>query len=167
MSPARLTAIRSRTARSFARMPRFERAWMLPAWIFLGLGRAAVLAVPFRRLAGLLGEARGPQAWVPIATPAQAQRARQVGRLIRVAARYTPWNSNCFAQALAARVLLGLFDVPCAVFFGVAREGGAGGPLIAHAWVRSGAVSVSGGAGADRYTVVASFAWPRAAGGAP
>ena len=166
MAPRRFAAILWRKLRSFARMPRVERACVPVAWLLLGASRAAVLLVPFRHLAALMGEPRGPQSCAAPASGAQAQRARQVSRAIRVAARHTPWDSNCFAQALAARVLLGLFGVPCTVFFGLAHEGcRASRVLVAHAWVRSGSIAVCGGAG-DRYTVVASFAWPRTAGGA-
>lgn len=166
-APRGLAATALHKARAFARLPRFDRAMVLPAWLLLGAGRAAVLAVPFRHLAARMGEVGGPGDVTRQVSDAQALRARQVGRVIHLAARYAPWNSNCFAQALAARMLLGAFGVPGVIFFGVAHEGsGATRELVAHAWVRSGSVAVSGGAG-ERYAVVASFAWPRTAGRAP
>ena len=44
------------------------------------------------------------------------------------------------------------------LYLGVAREGGAGAPAIAHAWLRSGHSVVTGAAGRERFTVVATFA---------
>ncbi len=157
-----------RKARAFARMPLFEQGYFLPTWLLLGLSRGAVLLLPFRRLAAFLGDAHGPQGRVPPASASQAQRARRIARVIRVAARYTPWDSNCFAQALTARLLLGLYRIPCAVFFGLMHDHDAARALRAHAWVRSGDVAVSGGANVDRFTVVQCFSWPRTApGGTP
>jgi hypothetical protein len=72
-----------------------------------------------------------------------------------VAARHTPWRSECYPQALAARVLLTLAGVPHVVSFGVRRDGDA---LVAHAWVHAGDLTVTGGSG-HRYTEVGAFAW--------
>jgi hypothetical protein len=164
MSTIESASMLLRKARSLARMPVFEQTCILPAWILLGVSRGAVLLVPFRRVAAILGEARGPQGLAPQASARQMQRARRIGRVIRVAARYTPWDSNCFAQAVTARLLLGLYRIPCAVFFGLAHDDGPARALQAHAWVCSGDVAVSGGANVGRYTVVACFVAP---GGSP
>lgn len=146
-----------RRARAFGRRPLFEQAWMAPAWLLLGVCRAAVLALPFRRLAPRLGEAHGVHAWVPLASAAQSERARRIGRAIRSAARHTPWDSNCLAQACAARVLLSVYGVPHGVYMGVGNDAGA---MVAHAWVCSGPVAVTGGHGFGRYTVVGCYASP-------
>ena len=161
MPPIRSASALLRKARAFARMPLFERLCFVPAWMLLGLSRGAVLLVPFRRVAALLGDARGPQGRAPAVSTGQALRARRIAHVIHVAARYTPWDSNCFAQAITARLLLGMFRIPCAVFFGLKHDGGAARELLAHAWVRSGSVAVSGGANVTRYTVVACFTSPR------
>ena len=150
-----------RKVRVFLRLPLFERLWLCPAWCLLGLARAAVLVLPFRMLAARLGDAQGVQGWIPLATPRQMLRARGVGRVVRMAARFTPWDSNCLAQALAASALLRLYGVPCATFLGVKRDSAVSGAMLAHAWVHSGTVIVSGGIGVDRYTAVACFTSPR------
>jgi hypothetical protein len=83
-----------------------------------------------------------------------------VAHVIALAARYTPWKSNCFPQAVTAKVLLGLYDIPNSLFFGVYRD-----PmevaLKAHAWVAAGRVRVTGGAGFEQFTVVSCFVSPR------
>ena len=150
-----------RKARVFARLPLFEQGWLLPVWLLLGLSRAAVLTLPFRMLAARLGDACGVNAWVPLVSGPQLVRARSIGRIVRLASRYTPWDSNCLAQAIVAIVLLRLHGIPCAAFMGVKRSDDASRALLAHAWVHSGAVAVSGGAGCDRFTVVACFTSPR------
>lgn len=143
-----------RKGRSFLRLPLFTQLWLIPLWILLGVAKALILTVPFPRLARSLGHPLGVSAWVPPVDARGCHRARQIGRAIRVAARYTPWESNCFPQALAARVLLALYGVPCTMYFGLRRTADG---IKAHAWVASGPVAVSGGASFGHYTVVGAF----------
>ncbi|AAM34950.1 hypothetical protein NY99_10660 [Xanthomonas phaseoli pv. phaseoli] len=142
------------------RLPRFERLLLVPAWVLLGLVRAAVRWLGFRRLAPWLGD----QVSVPPALPgldARAERrALQIGRTVRLAARYTYWDSNCLAQALAAHYLLGLFRVAHLLCLGVTRSDD-GAQLQAHAWVLAGSARVTGGRASERFTRVGCFV-PRA-----
>jgi hypothetical protein len=147
-----------RKVRSFAGVPLFTKLWLVPAWIELGLSRALILVVPFRTLAPRLGTAQGTAANVPLLTPAQEARARAIGRTIRLAARYTPWTSNCFPQAVVARTMLGMHGIPYAIHFGLMPDGNAG--MRAHAWVVAGRVPVTGGHSFHRYTVVGVFTGP-------
>lgn len=147
-----------RKVRSFAGLPLFTKLWLVPAWIELGLSRALILVVPFRTLAPRLGTAQGTAANVPLLTPAQEARARAIGRTIRLAARYTPWTSNCFPQAVVARTMLGMHGIPYAIHFGLMPDGNAG--MRAHAWVVAGRVPVTGGHSFSHYTVVGVFAGP-------
>ncbi|GAB3430710.1 lasso peptide biosynthesis B2 protein [Massilia solisilvae] len=144
-----------RKGRSFARLPLFTQLWLTPSWVLLGVSRALILTLSFPRLARLLGHPLGVATSVPLVSARQCERARQVGRTIRLAARYTPWDSNCFAQALTARLLLATHRVPCAMYFGLKRDSDG---MKAHAWVASGPVAVSGGSSFGRYTIVGAFA---------
>jgi hypothetical protein len=139
-------------------MPISALACLIPAWILLGVCRLALLTTPFKRLAPLLGGHLPNCYWLPVLNPRQELRARQISRCVRRAARYTPWESNCFPQAIAARALLGLFRVPYGLFLGVAKDDSSS--LKAHAWVTAGRVHVTGGHGFDAYTVVGGFISP-------
>lgn len=75
---------------------------------------------------------------------------------MRTAAARTPWRSDCFPQALAARVLLRAAGVPHVVTFGLRR--GETDALKAHVWVAAGPVAVTGGSGTS-WTGVGTFAW--------
>jgi len=165
-----------RKVRSFAGLPLFTKLWLVPAWLELGLSRALILVVPFRTLAPRLGTAQGTAANVPLLTPAQEARARAIGRTIRLAARYTPWTSNCFPQAVVARTMLGMHGIPYAIHFGLMpeRRDAAGNAtqtlraaspaapagMRAHAWVVAGRVPVTGGHSFGHYTVVGVFTGP-------
>ena len=134
-----------------------HRRWWLPAWLLLGLSRLAVLLLPFRRVAAVLGGRSEAAVWVPLLDRDQEATALRIGRAIRSASRFTPWSSNCFAQALSARILLAMHRVPCMLFFGVSRDGGSA-RMVAHAWVAAGRIRVTGGDGFAQYVVVGSFA---------
>ena len=144
--------------RNFRRYDPFVRAWFVPVWLGLGLARAIVLLASFRRLAPWLGQHAGAAVAVPLLDPPQQARAGLVSQTVRLAARHTPWESNCFPQAIVARALLGVYGVPYVLCFGVAREPAGPAGLRAHAWVASGPVAVSGGDGFADYAVVACYA---------
>jgi hypothetical protein len=116
-----------------------------------------ILALPFRVVRRLLGERRDPR--LPASAPHLDEdalaRASRIGTTVALAARHTPWRSECYPQALTARLLLGIARIPHVVSFGVRRDGAA---LVAHAWVHAGSVTVTGGTG-HRWTEVGSYAW--------
>ena len=159
----RLTRLR-RKAGTFVRQPLFIQAWLLPVWLILGIGKALIFTLSFRRLAPRLGCQSGIAPWVPLLTPAQEQRALQIGRVVRLTAGYTPWDSNCFPQAIAARVLLGLYGLPYVLYFGLRRDPDDPAGMQAHAWVAAGRVRVTGGHSFDQFTVVGCFVAPCLAG---
>lgn len=138
-------------------LPLFTLLWLLPVWVLLLLCRLAIMTVPMRHLSRVLGHDMGICPWVPLATPQQIARAREVRRTITLAARYSLSTANCYPQALAARVLMGICGLPYAIHFGLRRDG-AGQTISAHAWVVCGPVAVTGGHGFNAYTVVRSFA---------
>ncbi len=142
---------------SYTSLPLFHKLWFVPIWLMLGLARAMVLVVPFRLIAPILGQGLGTSAAVPLAGPKQETRARQIGQTIRLASRYSPWDANCLAQAIVARIVMGLYGVPYVLFFGLSRSAGQAG-LDAHAWTVSGRVAVTGGYSFDRFTIVGVYA---------
>lgn len=151
-----------RKALSFKRLPYFEQLWFLPVWMLLGLSRFAIIVFAFRRLAPWLGAHIQACVWVPVLGRREEALALHIGRVVRLAARYTPWESNCFPQAVVARLLMGLYGVPYTLFLGLTRDQQISG-ITAHAWVAAGRVSVVGGNSFDQFTVVGCFASPRLA----
>lgn len=139
----------------FVRRPAAEQWRLLLAWIMLGFSRALIIAIPFRHIAPALGRCSSELAGVQHVTPPQQVQAQVIGRIIQRAARHTPWDANCFAQAITARVLLGAKRIPHTLHFGVARD--ESGRLEAHAWVCAGQTYVTGGDACARFTVVRRF----------
>lgn len=129
---------------------------LVPAWLLTGMARLVVLCVPFKYFAPHLGRHHGITAFIPLLDKKQQAHALSIGRAVRMSSTLAPWNANCQAQAIAARVLLAVFSVPYSIHYGLAKDPEA--KLKAHAWVCSGPVQVSGGYAFDEFTVVAVFA---------
>ena len=152
-------ALLVRKVRSFLQQPLFIKFWFLPLWFLLGVCKVLIFTVSFNRLASLLGARSGISVAIPLLAPDQEQRALNIGRAVRLAASYTPWDSNCFPQAIAARILLGLYRVPYVLSFGLMRDPESS-EMKAHAWVAAGRVNVTGGASFQAYSVVGVFMSP-------
>ena len=152
MSPATIL----RKAKTAAGLPLLQLVWFAPVWVLLGLSRAAILTITFRRIAKHLGVHDGLAPRTPLVSDEQQKRGAILGKTIRLAALYTPWTSNCFPQAITARILLGLYGIPYALFFGL-RKSEETGDLEAHAWVVSGPNNVTGGSGFRHHTSVGCF----------
>jgi Transglutaminase-like superfamily len=124
------------------------------SWILLGLSRLAIVGgVPVTRLVGRAGGS--PQPATP--SPRDQRWAGLITRQVDRAAARTPWRSECYPQAVAARLELIAARVPHTVFFGLRRDENR--ELVAHAWVQIGDRVVIGGDPVG-YTVVAAFSWP-------
>ena len=156
----------SQKAASFIGLPAFTLAWLAPAWFMLGFARLAVLLVPMRYLARFMGSAGDLAARPSDLDDRQEARAVSIGRVIRLAARYAPWSANCFAQALTARTMLGLYGVPYVIFFGLMRDAETR-EMKAHAWVGAGSARVTGGDGFAQFTVVGTYLSPAQPANAP
>jgi hypothetical protein len=142
--------------RKLRRQTPSNRCLLIEAVLSLGIVRAAIVVLPFAWVARRLALETGNAAGAPMAgDPAARAAALRVGRAIRAAARRTPWESKCLAQALAAALMLRWRQIPFVLTLGVAKTERNGG-IDAHAWLLSGDVLLTG-AGYERYSVIAQF----------
>uniref|UniRef100_UPI00342B0E0B lasso peptide biosynthesis B2 protein n=1 Tax=uncultured Halomonas sp. TaxID=173971 RepID=UPI00342B0E0B len=141
---------------SLSKKATFTKVWFLPTLITLGISRIIILTINFRRLAPYLGHPIGIKACTCLISPEQEIRALQISHVIRVASQYSPWIANCFPQAVTARVILGFFNIPYTLYFGLAKDP-ENKKFIAHAWVTAGKVAVTGGHGFSEYTIVGCY----------
>lgn len=149
-----------RKFRTFTGLPISVGSLVPIAWILLGIARAMILLFQFRNLTKILGASNGIQSFVPLVTPRQLRHARRIRAAVSIAARNTPWVSNCFPQAIAARGLLGMCGVPYAVHFGLRKDSTSlhgEDSMRAHAWVVSGSCDVSGGRSFHSHVTVGCF----------
>ena len=126
----------------------------LRAFLWLGVMRAAIQFVAFQKIARWLGAKEGNAA--PAPSSPQTQIGQRVGWAVETAARRTPWQSACLAQALTGAVLLRGKKIPVLVYLGVAK-GLNGEDFSAHAWLRCGEDILTGKAGHERFHVIATF----------
>lgn len=143
-------------ARFFRHHTVFVQLWFLPVWLALGVAKVAISTVSFKSLVPKLGVSMGVRPWLPLLTASEERRARRVSQVVQLAARYTPWESNCFPQVVVARILLGIYGIPYCLFFGVRRKP-VSGEFDAHAWIASGKVRVTGRYSFHQYAVVGVF----------
>ena len=152
--------IAPRASRPFLmRLRRFlRRSWrdqwlFVTAYILLGLARLAINTLKFEALAKCLGTSGVETSTVEL--PAHLAEARRIAWAVGAASRYTPWSSNCFPQAVAARFLLRRRGIPSTLYLGAAFK--ARTELEAHAWLRCGPLYVTGGAVHSHFGTVGIF----------
>ncbi|MBF0406246.1 MAG: lasso peptide biosynthesis B2 protein [Candidatus Riflebacteria bacterium] len=137
------------------RRPRDERFIFLEAFLLLAFARLGVLFLPFKWFAFFLGAKSGHSAHN--LSSYQFDVARKIGRMTRTAARYTPWESVCLPQAVAAKIMLRRRRIPGTLYLGLAKGKYGESAMEAHAWLRCGEAVLTGAPGHQRYTVVAMF----------
>jgi hypothetical protein len=131
-----------------------DRGLLLEATAWLAVARLTVLLVAFRRFSRHLG---AHMAESPLDDdPARGGALRRVAWALAATSRRVPWRCQCLEQAIAGKLRLRARGIPNTLYLGVAR--GADEPIQAHAWLRSGAVYVTGGHGGGRYAVISTFA---------
>jgi hypothetical protein len=131
-----------------------DRWLLMQAVSGLGVARLAVLTLPLRWIAPFLGHYM--QESPATDRPAQQTMVMRVSWAVCTMSRYTPWESTCLAQAIAAKRMLQRLQIPSTLYLGVARNDAGG--VEAHAWLRSGKRVVTGAPGMARFTTVGTFA---------
>ena len=128
----------------------------LRAYLLLVLARLTITFLPLRRITQHLG---APMAETPREglDPVEARYARRVGLCIEKLSPHTPTESNCYPQALAARLLLHRKGIPSTIYYGAAFEPDR--PALAtHVWLRCGSLIVTGGRSGRRFQPLTYFA---------
>jgi len=78
-----------------------------------------------------------------------------IARAIHMVSRHTLWESKCLVMAIAGMKMLERRRIESTLYMGTARD--ASGHMIAHAWLRSGSIYLTGADEIKKYTVVAIF----------
>lgn len=129
-----------------------QRGLAIEAFCLLGLTRAASFWLPFRYLVPYLGAVQHESPM--IANASEADLIEQIGWIVRALSPYTPWLSNCMAQAMTAKFMLRRRGIPSTLYIGVSKTDER---LAGHAWLRAGASIITGGGTLGRYKPVMHF----------
>lgn len=144
--------------RHFFHLSRKQKKLFFLNWFFCGVARGVVCVIPFKRLYPYLGQHCQMLNASTLLSPGQIQTAIALGQSIRLAAKYTPWDSSCLTQALVARFWCRWYKIPCFLFIGVPKTRRRPSDSVAHAWVMAGPIAMTGGDNHSTHTVVSSFA---------
>jgi hypothetical protein len=68
--------------------------------------------------------------------------------------KYTPWESKCMVQAVAAKWLLEKYNIPSTIYFGIMKDPENNAELKAHAWLIVGEYVMTGREGHKAFKVV-------------
>lgn len=150
-----------RRIRKFLALDWQHKKLFLQAYLVLGKVRYSLLRRPFKKLVAELDVSRDAVVQAPLEPSARAT-ALAVGWAVRTAANFTPWESTCLVQVLAAQRLLQKRGIAGVFYLGatnnVARDEAPG--FLAHAWLKCNGEFITGESGHRNYTVISSFSWP-------
>lgn len=143
-----------RRLKKFLGLPGREQRFFIEAFFLTGVVRLAILLMPFRWLASVLGNQmqESPMQEEII----RLEFARRIGWVVETVSRYTPWESKCLVQAIVGKIMLRQRGITNTLYLGVGRDGVKS--LKAHAWLRCGETVITGGQGRDTYSIVGKFA---------
>jgi len=133
---------------------------LIQAWRLLGAMRFAILTTSFKRLVANLTVHREGMRQAPL-NSGSLVTAHRIGWAVRTAARFTPWNSTCLVQVLAAQRMLQQRGIAGAFYLGAdtGADEGKRPSLSAHAWLKCDDEFITGESGHERFTVVSTFSW--------
>lgn len=121
-------------------------------FIFMGIARACLLYVPFKRIKNKLGIINKESKFYDIDYD-KKNYILKLHDLIILASNHTPWQSKCFVKALTAQHFLYNKNLSSTLYLGVSKDNSG---LLAHSWLRCGKIFVTG-ENKDGYSVVAKF----------
>lgn len=136
----------------FLQRPWCQKKLFVEAYFRLGIARLSVLFLPFSVISRHLG--------IPM-LESLPNEPRDRGLLdgiswaVQAASQYTPWNSNCLAQAIAAQRMLKYRDISSTLYLGMGRREKP--DMEAHAWLRSSDTYIVGMGNNPTYSVVATY----------
>jgi hypothetical protein len=84
------------------------------------------------------------------------KRARRISWAVRTMSRYTPWTSNCFPQAIAAKRMLQRRQIASTIYLGFSKQDAK--DFEGHAWLRCGPLYLTGGQNRHQFVALSTFA---------
>lgn len=130
------------------RLPFADKATLVEAVVCLAIARFLIRFIPLKRWSWVMGRARR-EADAPRSNDDVLQ-ARKIGRIVRMASRWVPWNAVCLPQAIAAKIMLARRRIQATLYVGLRRAVPPDGTSTAddielHAWLRVGHKVITGG----------------------
>ena len=129
--------------------------WMCVEIIFLsGIVRIAIKYIPFKYLKKYMGK-HNEESGLHVKED-EYEIIKDIKWCIDLICYRTPWESKCLVQAITAQRLLYKRGIMSTLYLGVKKN--EKNEMLAHAWLRSGELFVTGGFYKDEYCQVSKFA---------
>ncbi|MDQ0270918.1 lasso peptide biosynthesis B2 protein [Cytobacillus purgationiresistens] len=128
--------------------------WMyLEAYFYLAYARIYKM-LPFAKVSHLLGVGMNETSYVIDET--NSKTIKSVSHAIHHMSTFAFWESQCLVKAIAGMKMLERRKIESTLYFGTGKD--ETGKLVAHAWLRSGQIYLSGADEMHEFTVVGMFA---------
>ncbi len=139
--------------RQFFRLSGHEKRCFFEAVYETLLVRMVTTIFRTRQYAPWLGKSQTETETIEL-IPEQKEQVLQVKTAI-VRCRHFIWARKCLVESIAAKRMLHRRRIPATLYMGVAKN--EKGNMVAHAWLRSGNIWVTGGRNRHKFTVVGVF----------
>jgi len=149
-----------RKFKKFSKLSSKEKKLFLEAYATLGVMRAAILTISFKRLTRSLDHSTKKEGIIPLSDE-ERDIAVKVGQAIARAAAYTPWESACLSQSLTAQKMLQKRGIPGVFYLGAMKDKEEKSKMKAHAWSQCGEIIITGAGGHEEYNILSVFSWTR------
>ena len=146
-NPAMSTARPKNKLSRFSALEGADKWLLLRAVGWLAYARLMLVVMPFDRLAARLSVKGNDLSAQP-----DPEYLKRISFAVPAAANIVPWRSDCFPQAIAARMLLKRQGYESTIHLGVEKT--SPDAVAGHAWVTCGEIVVTGGEQADRYVEI-------------
>ncbi|MFC4811413.1 lasso peptide biosynthesis B2 protein [Paenibacillus sp. GCM10023250] len=133
-------------------MNRQTRWLIIEATYYLAWARL-LKALPFSKVVNYLGLQTDETTFS--SSEEEEVTMRRISNALLLVSKHTWWESKCLVRGLAAMKMLERRGIASTIYFGTAKDDQ--GKLIAHAWLRSGRLYVTGAAEMPKFTMVRLF----------
>lgn len=141
----------ARKVRTFFKIDNKKKKIFIKTFILTGINRYSILNSEFKMLAKKIGTSKKESSY-EIDNESYI-KAKEIGEIVKIVSKHTPWESLCLVQAMTAQKLLKEENISSTLYLGVKKEND---NMVAHAWLRCGNYYVTGGNGYG-YASVAKF----------
>lgn len=139
--------------KTFLKLDQKKKLMLIEAFLFLGWARILKI-LPFSKVAPSLGFLMKETS--KKYHESNEDQIKNISNAIHIMSKYTLWESQCLVKAFAGMKMLEKRGIDSTLYLGTARD--EKGKMIAHAWLRSGHLYISGAEGMENFTVVTMFA---------
>ena len=139
--------------RKFKTLIGFEKPMViLEAYFFMIISKLALSFLSFSRIANMMGEVMGESSKE---CNNEKKELKIISDAIKISDRNIPMKTECYVQALTARLMINRRNQESTIYIGVMKN--QDGETKGHAWLRSGQFIVTGKNRHEDYQIIATY----------